>query len=643
MSLWARAAAPAWLPTAAPGRAAVPRQAVGRLSAVLAGERGSAPVAAWVPLARSWPALPWAAAAYVILFCFVFTYSRGAWLLFPAVAALLALALPRGHRLGAVLLMAALAAAFAPWAGPFAAAVKAKAAGAAWRAFLLGVPLAVAASAAVTGVMALPRRAKAVALGAAGLAVAALAVLARDRVLSSDLAERVKTISLGTLSARERIEWIATALRVIRDHPIIGAGGGAWDALYHEYQRYGYYSTQVHGHYAQVAAETGIVGALALLAMWAFLLARAWRLWRGGRAGGEDGSARPAADRCLLAGALAAALALGLHSAIDFNLSLAAVSVALWALAGLLEAAGRRAGARPQGEYRILPRAAAYGLTAFAAAGVTSLLLGYTHGQRAVRALNAGRADEARAQYERAAAYDPFTASFRVDLGQIYEAAARQSRDAALLARARQSLERGLELEPHNANFHALYGAFLLRSGELERGVAELERSVALHPYEIRRYETLTDALVTVGVQLAATGRRDEALPLFAGLPLALSLQPLHLLQDQALVRSYGLPAREAFRFRSLWATGLPVAFGSDAPVAPPEYAWNLEAATRHPLAPEEGLDPGEVLLAHTLGAARAAGWADCGPLAPGQRADLTLWEEGRPAGRVYRGKLELF
>lgn len=136
---------------------------------------------------------------------------------------------------------------------------------------------------------------------------------------------------------------------------------------------------------------------------------------------------------------------------------------------------------------------------------------------------------------------------------------------------------------------------------------------------------------------------RDEALPLFAGLPLALSLQPLHLLQDQALVRAYGLPAREAFRFRSLWATGLPVAFGSDAPVAPPEYAWNLEAATRHPLAPEEGLDPGEVLLAHTLGAARAAGWEDGGRLAPGHRADLTLWEEGRPAGRVYRGNLELF
>jgi predicted amidohydrolase YtcJ len=101
---------------------------------------------------------------------------------------------------------------------------------------------------------------------------------------------------------------------------------------------------------------------------------------------------------------------------------------------------------------------------------------------------------------------------------------------------------------------------------------------------------------------------RDDALPRFSGLPLALSLQPLHLLEDQHLVRAFGLPAREAFRFRSLLATGLPLALGSDAPVAPPQYALNLEAATRHPLTPEESLSPEEVLLGHTLGSGAGGG-----------------------------------
>lgn len=50
-----------------------------------------------------------------------------------------------------------------------------------------------------------------------------------------------------------------------------------------------------------------------------------------------------------------------------------------------------------------------------------------------------------------------------------------------------------------------------------------------------------------------------------------------------------------------------------------------------------------EVLWAHTLGASLAAGWADYGRIAPGARADLTLWEGKRPVGRVYRGNLEIF
>ncbi|AMA76288.1 hypothetical protein AV541_08045 [Thermus parvatiensis] len=58
---------------------------------------------------------------------------------------------------------------------------------------------------------------------------------------------------------------------------------------------------------------------------------------------------------------------------------------------------------------------------------------------------------------------------------------------------------------------------------------------------------------------------------------------------------------------------------------------------------PEEGLSEEEVLWAHTLGASLAAGWADYGRIAPGARADLTLWEGKRPVGRVYRGNLEIF
>ncbi|MCS7057705.1 MAG: amidohydrolase [Meiothermus sp.] len=136
---------------------------------------------------------------------------------------------------------------------------------------------------------------------------------------------------------------------------------------------------------------------------------------------------------------------------------------------------------------------------------------------------------------------------------------------------------------------------------------------------------------------------RDAELPRFTGLPLALSLQPMHLLDDAELVRRHQ-PGREAeaFRLRDLWNTGLPVAFGSDAPVMPPIFELNLRAATQHPLNPRQNLSPQQVLWAHTRGAALAAGWLEHGHIRPGAPADLTLWEGGRPIGRVFAGRLEV-
>lgn len=136
---------------------------------------------------------------------------------------------------------------------------------------------------------------------------------------------------------------------------------------------------------------------------------------------------------------------------------------------------------------------------------------------------------------------------------------------------------------------------------------------------------------------------RDTELPWLAGLRLALSLQPMHLLGDAELVRHHLKGhEHEAFRLRDLWNTGLPVAFGSDAPVMKPLYELNLQAATQHPLNLAQSLTPAEVLWAHTRGAALAAGWPQHGQVRHGAPADLTLWEKGRPVGRVFAGVLEL-
>ncbi|WP_272976297.1 amidohydrolase [Deinococcus geothermalis] len=151
----------------------------------------------------------------------------------------------------------------------------------------------------------------------------------------------------------------------------------------------------------------------------------------------------------------------------------------------------------------------------------------------------------------------------------------------------------------------------------------------------LNAYDALRPLAAERGVRLRiehAQHLDPKDLPRFQG--LTVSVQPIHLQADGAMIREL-LPhlAKTSYAFRSLKAAGAILAFGSDAPVAPPEYRATFAAAlTRRddegqPLAPGEALTEEEILWAHTRGPALAAGWADEGIIRPGARAAFTLWD----------------
>ena len=148
-------------------------------------------------------------------------------------------------------------------------------------------------------------------------------------------------------------------------------------------------------------------------------------------------------------------------------------------------------------------------------------------------------------------------------------------------------------------------------------------------------YDALREEAAARGIRLRvehAQHLRAQDIGRFAG--LTVSAQPIHLQADGAMIRTL-LPGLEAtsYAFATLKRAGALLAFGSDAPVAPPDVQAGFRADLDRksddglPLAPGEALSLGEVLHAFTRGPALAAGWADEGHIVPGARAAFTLWD----------------
>ena len=148
-------------------------------------------------------------------------------------------------------------------------------------------------------------------------------------------------------------------------------------------------------------------------------------------------------------------------------------------------------------------------------------------------------------------------------------------------------------------------------------------------------YDALREEAAARGIRLRiehAQHLRAQDVPRFAG--LTVSAQPIHLQADGAMIRTL-LPGLEgtSYAFAALKRAGALLAFGSDAPVAPPDVQAGFRAALNRmgddglPLAPGEALSLSDVLHAFTRGPALAAGWADEGHIVPGARAAFTLWE----------------
>lgn len=84
-------------------------------------------------------------------------------------------------------------------------------------------------------------------------------------ILPESLKTRVEGINFNENSVLERFTFYKDSIKLLRDYPIFGAGGGGWASLFEYYQNNPYTSRQAHSFFMQSLVETGIVGFTVLL------------------------------------------------------------------------------------------------------------------------------------------------------------------------------------------------------------------------------------------------------------------------------------------------------------------------------------------------------------------------------------------
>lgn len=276
---------------------------------------------------------------FLMVFVVLATYSKGAWLIFLIGVAVLFIGVPglTAKLKIAFIFILAFAASFISY-NQFAVFTASKASGFSYLypglLFTLAGYLVLEALVFVKNKIG-TKKALILALAVVILAGGAGGTLFGDKIageiaLNENLACEIQRFTdFSDNSYTSRADFYRWAWEIVKDYPVNGTGAGGWNALYHQYQDYLIWTTEVHNHFMQVWVEAGTIGILAFVSMWILLLIASCRILKG---------RLEKRERIVLWGILSTAAALGLHALIDFDLSLGALSIILWTLFALISA-----------------------------------------------------------------------------------------------------------------------------------------------------------------------------------------------------------------------------------------------------------------------------------------------------------------
>ena len=446
----------------------------------------------------------------ILLAVFVASGSRGVFLVLPVAFVIFLIGLPRGRRLPVIVHYALLIIGALIFNSRFIPNLEAGKIGMVWWWLLAGGLVALAGEVIKDYLLKNIKINRKMIITGVGVIILIMAVLVAVKfntieytaknLFGESMLTRLTKITPEDQNVVGRLYFDKDAFKLIKDHPVFGLGGGAWKATYFHYQSFFYRSTEVHNHYLQLWAEVGTVGFLIFAGVWLAFFVTVFNLLR----------KKIAPTSWFLAWAmLTTAVTLGLHAAIDFDLSLSSITIVLFGMFGLTRALDRditpvakKKALDPQVRNYLMIGVGVICLLAFILVG--RLITASSNQFKAYSALNGGNNISGRQYLEKAVQNDPLDAQNTYNLATIY-ANAREG-EAALA-----KFEKAVELDPYNFQYRLTLASFYLQSRQQERAVEQSREAIRVAPNVQMTYDELSRTLLLTGVAKLQQQKPAEA------------------------------------------------------------------------------------------------------------------------------------
>ncbi len=318
--------------------------------------------------------------------------------------------------------------------------------------------------------------------------------------------ERLGDISLSSRNVQERIVFVKDAIEIVKENPLLGVGGGGWEILYRQYRSHLYIAALIHNHFAQIWVEAGTLGLAAFLALWITMFYMVAKLVR--RMDNPE-------EKMILWVCFCAAIALGMHSLIDFNLSFGAISIILWSMFGVVRGNYE---SYLKGTKFVIPmnsKGLVYTLTGMMAVYILisgSFFISNRYGQLGMEELAKG-GNATSTYFEKAIMFNPLADKYYNGVAAYWYGKGAASNSRTVIKKGLEFSERAVALSPMTPEYHKLYGMILLAVGDLDKGVTEIERSGQLAKYDQQSYDSLSSAYLLVAQHYLEKGEDAKAEP----------------------------------------------------------------------------------------------------------------------------------